>query len=270
MLITELIGYVRRNIGDPPQNFQTNSLCDGTVTWFDLPKTNINSVGLTVQIINGATTTNLNTPGDYTVDYENGQLSLTVPPPNQSILLVTGTTWALFTDTDLTPLCYDAVHQHCFGQTLTSRFRDRFGFITYRDMPKDLDNLPRMEEPLVSTLATINVLWVLATDTSTDVDISTAEGTNINRAQRYQQIMGHISDLTESYQTYCGELNVGLFRSETLNLRRVSKWTGRLVPIFRDREYDDHRWPTRELPQIDRRDEDNSGIPSPIWQSSGP
>lgn len=270
MLITDLISYVRRDIGDPPENFQTNTLCDGATTWFDMPKNNINPTGLVVQLVTGAGLQTLNVGTDYTVDYENGQLSLIVPPANQATLIVTGQAWQLFTDNDLTPLLYDAVHQHCFGQTITERFRDRFGFITYRDTPKHLTNLPRMEEPLLTQLAVINVLWVLATDTSTDVDIQTAEGTSINRGQRYEQIMRQIDALTERYQQWCGELNVGVWRMETLNLRRVSRWTGRLVPIFRDREYDDHRWPVRELPQIDRRDEDNSGIPSPLWQSQGP
>jgi hypothetical protein len=270
MLIADLISDVRRDLGDPPQNFQTNSLCDGLTTWFDLPKVNINPVGLSVQVILGASNTTLNLGPDYSLDTENGQLLLTAAPGNGSILLVTGTSWSLFTDEDLTPLMYDAVFQHCFGQTITKRFRDRNGFITYNDMPKTLDNLPRMEQPLVTTLALIDVLWVLATDTSTDIDIHTAEGTQIDRGERYEQLMKHINALTERYQMWCGELNVGMFRSETLNLRRVSRWTGRLVPLFRDREYDDHRWPIRELPQIDRRDEDNSGIPSPLWQSSGP
>lgn len=270
MLITDLITYVRRDIGDPPQDFQTNALADGLTTGFDLPVNNINPTGFLVQLLanNSLTTLALNT--DYTLDATNGQLTTTVPPPNGAQLIISGTFWRLFSDDDLTPLLYDSVHQHCFGQTITERYRDRFGFITYRDTPKHLANLPRMEEPLLTQLSVINTLWVLATDTSMDVDLHTAEGTDIPRGQRYSQIMQQIEAMTERYQQWCGELNVGVWRMETLNLRRVSKWTGRLVPIFRDREYDDHRWPIRELPQIDRRDEDNSGIPSPLWQSQGP
>lgn len=270
MLIADLISYVRRDVGDPPEYFKTDSLCDGTTLWFDLPKVNINPDGLLVQYVFNSSLVTLNLNTDYTADYENGQVILTVPPPNGAVLIVTGTAWQLFTDTDLTSIMYDSVHQHCFGQQITERFRDKFGFITYRNTPKHLDNLPRMEEPLLTQLAVINTLWVLATDTSTDVDLHTAEGTDIPRGQRYSQIMQQIESLTERYQDWCGQLNVGTWRMETLNLRRVSRWTGRLVPIFVDREYDDHRWPVRELPQIDTRDQDNSGIPSPLWQSQGP
>ena len=130
-------------------------------------------------------------------------------------------------------------------------------------------NLPDIEEPLLVMLSTINVLWTLANDAATDTDISTAEGTTIDRLGRYQQLIGHIAELTERYERYCGQLNVGLFRNVSVKLRRVSKTTGRYVPIFEDREYDDARWPVRELPPIDNDDLDDSGIPSPLWNSMG-
>ena len=74
--------------------------------------------------------------------------------------------------------------------------------------------------------------------------------------------MNQISAMTDRYQEFCGQLNVGVFRMETLQLRRTSQTTGRLVPIFEPREYDDPRWPQRELPPIDKRNVDNSGNPS--------
>ena len=73
--------------------------------------------------------------------------------------------------------------------------------------------------------------------------------------------MGQIGALTERYQQLCGQLNVGIYRAETLQLRRTSYTTGRLVPDYAAREYDDHEWPRRQLPPIDRRNEDNSGMP---------
>jgi hypothetical protein len=109
----------------------------------------------------------------------------------------------------------------------------------------------------------------MAIDSSTDVDISTAEGTNIERSQRYSQLMGMIDELTVHYMQFCGQLNVGLFRNETLSMRRVDQTTGRLRPIFRPREFDDHRFPVRLLPEIVTRNQDNSGYNSPIWNGMG-
>jgi hypothetical protein len=201
----------------------------------------------------------------YTLDGVNGMLQFNTPIPNEATIIVTGQAWGMFSDMDLTTILDDATRQHCMGQTITERYRTSEGFITYRDAPKTLANLPALEENLVVTLADIDALWILATDAATDVNIQTAEGTNIDRSARYSQLMTHIQNLRQKYEVWCGQLGVGLFRSEVITIRRVSYTNNRLVPIFREREYDDHRYPVRELPQIDRRDEDTSGIPSPVW-----
>ena len=204
-------------------------------------------------------------PYVYTLDSVNGTLIMNQPLPLNATLVGTGQAWGMFTDNDLSSIIYDAERQHCMGQSLTERYRNSEGFITYRDTPKTMANIPKIEENLLVTLADIDAMWILATDAVTDVNVETAEGTNIDRSARYNQLMQHIEALREKYQLWCGQLGVGMFRIETLNLRRVSRTNNRLVPLFRDREYDDHRYPVRELPQIDRRDEDNSGVPSPIW-----
>lgn len=270
MLLSDAIGRVRRDIGDPLQNFRTTTTGDGLITWFDLPRQNVDPDTLVVEIINsGSSVTTLHTPADYTLDSVNGQLALNAPVPSGSTLQVIGNSWSLFTDAELTDIVTDSVYQHVFGHTFTDRHRDALtGAITYKNQRVTLDTLPVMEEPLIVMLSDINALWILATDAATDVNIQTAEGTNVDRSARYTQLMGHIQALSGRYQEFCGQLNVGLFRTETLNLRRVSKTTGRLVPIFTDREYDDHRWPQRQLPQIDTRNEDISGIPSPLWNGS--
>jgi hypothetical protein len=205
----------------------------------------------------------------YTLDSVPGKVTTSSPIPAQSTLIVTGQAWRMFTDTELNDIIYTAVRKHCQGQTLTERYKTgQNGFITYRDTPKDLSNLPKQEESLVVTLADIECLYILATDSVTDVNLQTAEGTNIDRSARYNQIMGHINALWDWYNLQCAQYNVGMNRIESLQVRRVSRTTGRLVPVFRDREYDDHRYPERELPQIDRRDTDTSGVPSPIWNGS--
>lgn len=201
----------------------------------------------------------------YTLDSTHGVLLLSQPLPLNAAMVVRGQAWGLFTDAELQTIVDDATHQHCQGQLLTERYKGVEGFITYRDTPKRLSNLPKMEENLVVTLADIDALWILATDAATDVNVSTAEGTSIDRSARYEQLMTHIQNLQEKYRMWCGQLGVGMFRPETLHMRRVSYTNNRLVPLFRDREYDDHRYPVRELPQIDRRDEDASGVPSPWW-----
>lgn len=269
MLLADAIRRIRLEVGDPLQPFLTSSLGDGFTSLYDLPKQNIDPVTLSVTVVNGATTTVLNPNTDYTVNTELGYLQLTNPVPNGATLITEGNAWGMFTDDDLTLFVNDSVSQHCNNRFIKERIRTSQGFIAYKDMPMNLSNLPMIEEPLIIMLCTINVLWTLANDASTDADIVTAEGTIVNRTARYQQLMNHINDLQYRYERYCGQLNVGVFRSETLRLRRVSRTTNRLVPVFVSREYDDHTWPERVLPPIDKPWTDESGIPSPLWNAQG-
>ncbi|UXX94003.1 hypothetical protein N7U49_21590 [Streptomyces sp. AD2-2] len=180
----------------------------------------------------------------------------------------------LFTDADLETYIGDAMQQHAYGRSLVTRYRDAHGFIRYDHEPFTLENLPAVEEPLVAYLTAINCLWTLATDAATDIDISTAEGTFVPRTQRYRQLMQHIGDATSGlqgrYNTLAQQLNVGLGRIEMFTLRRVSRTTNRLVPVFQEREYDDSSMPQRLLPPIDGQEyADESGVPSPPTRACG-
>lgn len=209
------------------------------------------------------------TSSAFALDPVVGQLVLGLPILLNATLIVVGCAWSLFSDYELATIAMDSTRQHVFGQEIVERYQDARGFYDYREEAKSLQNLPAIEEPLVEMLTTINAFWALSNDAASDSNVQTAEGTNIDRTSRYRQLMEQIQALTARYQDYCGQLNVGLYRSETLNLRRVSRTTGRLVPLYKDREYDDHRWPTRMLPPVDHRYDDNSGLPSPFYGSSG-
>lgn len=269
MQIQDVINRVRLEIGDPYQPFKTSTLGDGMTNLFDLPKQNLDTNSFTITIINGTTITDLNPNIDFIVNQELGMVQLTNPVPNGANLIMQGNAWAMFTDDDLTTFINDSINQHCYNRFVEERLRTAQGFIAFRNMPMTLMNLPVIEEPLLIMLSTINVLWVLANDMATDTNVQTTEGTNIDALGRYRQVMDHIQELQDRYERYCGQLNVGVFRMETMKLRRVSRTTNRLIPIFTDREYDDHSWPTRELPPVDEHNQDDSGIPSPLWNAQG-
>jgi hypothetical protein len=209
------------------------------------------------------------TASAYAIDTVNGQIFLGTPVPLNSTLIIVGSAWSLFSDYELAIIAMDSTRQHVYGQEINERYLDARGFFSYREEAKTLQNLPAIEEPLVEMLTTINAFWALANDAASDSNVQTAEGTVIDRTTRYRQIMEQIQGLTSRYMDYCGQLNVGLYRSETLPLRRVSRTTGRLVPLFKDREYDDHRWPVRQIPPVDHRYDDNSGLPSPWFANWG-
>lgn len=201
----------------------------------------------------------------YTVNKTLGKIMLGCPAPLNSILIVSGSSWSLFSDEELCTTIAHSILQHTYAQDMVERYRDAHGFIDYRETPKMLQNLPAIEEPLIVMLSVINVFWTLANDAATDSNIQTAEGTSVDRTTRYEHLMNQIQAMTGRYQDYCAQLNVGLYRWETLPVRRVSYTTGRLVPLFKSQEYDDWHWPKRLIPPVDARNEDNSGVPSPMW-----
>lgn len=262
----DMINRVRVELGDTGAPFSDTFLGTGMVSTYDL--TDFNIWNETVTWIHNQSPVVLVKGTDYAMNYQEGRIFLTgapAPLPQGDTLVVSGYSGGMFSDDELTDFINDAVLQHANGRTVKTRFKDSNGFIKYVTVPMDLNNLPEIEGTLVALRATIDALWALATDASTDIDISSADGTTVPRSQRYQQLREQIDAMTARYNQLCAMLNVGLNRIEMSKIRRVSKTTNRLVPIFEDREYDDYDLPRRQLPPIDARDEDSSNLSSPIF-----
>lgn len=151
---------------------------------------------------------------------------------------------------------------HANGRTVRHRYRDEHGFIRFSDEPMTLEALPAVEELPLALLVAANCLWVFATDAAGTTDVDTAGGTHVDRRGRYEQLINQIALVEDRYREICASLNVGLERIEMFDLRRVSRTTGRLVPIFKAQEYDDYSLPVRKIPPVDSRNEDDSNIPS--------
>jgi hypothetical protein len=94
-------------------------------------------------------------------------------------------------------------------------------------------------------------LWDIAVGLSQQHDVHTPDGVTIPVAQTFQQIMSMINALQAQYMSLTAALGVGLYRITMSRLRRVSRTTKRLVPIYRSKEYDDLTWPQRSLPNVD-------------------
>lgn len=262
----DIINRVRIELGDTGAPFSDTFLGTGMISTFDLTEFNIWNE--TVTWIRNQSPVILTKNTDYTMNYQEGRIFLigaSSPLPQGDTLVISGQASGMFSDEELEDFINDAVLQHTNGRTIKTRFKDSNGFIKYAIVPIDLSNLPDIEGTLVALRATIDALWALATDASTDIDISSADGTTVPRSQRYQQLREQIEGMTERYQQLCAMLNIGLNRIEMSKIRRVSKTTNRLVPIFEDREYDDYEFPRRQLPPIDTRDEDESNLSSPIF-----
>lgn len=259
-----LIKSVRLELGDTLEPFRDSFRGTGDKDDYNLPARNVTAV--TVFTVGGDDSiTVLTEDTDYTVNYVEGIITFTVPPEQDALYVVEGTANGIFTDDEIRHFLDGALAQHLKSRTVQTRYRDGHGFIKYDRKQMELEDLPAEEEILVTLLTTIEALWALSTDASTDIDITTSEGTHIPRGQRWRQLLAQIDVLTDKYNTLSLAMGVGLMAPETLTMRRTSRSTGRLVPIFEPREYDENGPPIRKLPPRGNRDEDPDGPLSPYW-----
>lgn len=263
----DILARVRKELGDESEPFRQTYRGTGTQNQYDLPVERVDATGLTAYTVDANNVDKTLVLGtDFTLDADNGIIQLTTPLATDVLLVVEGTAFGMFTDEELTQYVRDAILQHTYGQNETIRYRDGHGFIRYDRVAKTVDSLPEVEELPVSLLAAVNAMWALYADAATDIDVTTSEGTHIPRSQRFAQLTTAIEAITARYQNICAMLNVGLYKIEVSNLRRVSLTTNRLVPLYVEREYDETTWPTRITPEIDTRDQDKDGPPSPAYQ----
>ena len=232
----------RMMLQDTGTPFAATIQVDGISSVFDLPVESISSTTQPVVAFNGSIIKyNAATPA-YTIDYKHGVIAFpNALTPTGATLAVQGTTYDYFDDDEVAQAVTDAFNLHVDDQ-------DPLPVI---DPVPGQPSISSNEEYLVSILAAVELLWFRSTDASQTIDIHTPEGVFIPRSERFRQIMDQIQALQQQYKSMAGALGVGLWRIQVLNQRRVSLTTNRLVPIFRDQEYNHPYtgfYPTAALP----------------------
>ena len=231
----DLTYRVRLELGDQPQQFTFTATGDGSTIDYTLPCKPIDLCTLVVSV-NG---TPIPYPTGYTLEADVGVVHFVTPPPADSAILITGSKFRYFTDDDICLFINTAIEQHTYNRT------DSFGSVV------NIRSIPAVEEYPLAILAVIEALWVLATDAAFDINITAPDGVIIPRAQRYQQLTSIIAQRWEQYRTLCAQLNIGLWRIEMGTLRRISRTTNKLIPIYMPQEIDDARRPERVYLQND-------------------
>jgi hypothetical protein len=234
-LLADLLSRVRLEIGDQQKQFTFSSTGDGTTKDFYLNAKPVELTNLYVTVAGVA----IAYPTGYTLEGGLGALHFVTAPAANAAIKVTGTANRYFLDSELSRFITTAVTQHTNNRT------DAFGSTV------NLASIPPVEEYPLAILASIEGLWALATDAAFDINITAPDGVMIPRSQRYQQLTGIIAQRMEQYKQLCSALNIGLWRLEMGTLRRVSRTTNKLVPIYMPQEIDDSRKPERIYLQND-------------------
>ena len=234
-VLSDLVSRVRLELGDQPVQFTYKATGDGTTKNFTLECKPVDPTTLSVTV-NG---TPMPTPTNYTLEKDIAVVHFVTAPTANSSIVITGLHYRYFTDADISTFISTAISQHTYNRT------DSYGSVV------SISSIPPVEEYPLSILAVIEALWVLATDSAFDININAPDGVVIPRAQRYQQLTSIIQQRWEQYKQLCAQLNIGLWRIEIGTLRRVSRKTNKLVPVYMPQEIDDSRRPERVYIQND-------------------
>jgi hypothetical protein len=228
--LLEVAAGVRQRLRDFPRYFEISEGPLNTLT-IRLPHPLVTATSLQVYSVAGDPVTSALT-GDWVLDERNGLLKLTDEALLQSNVVVAGYYHTWFTDSDLLQAAHDVITE-----------------VTY-DSEDTIDTLSDVETEVVEIGAVVRALWSLSIELALDIDVSTPEGMFIPAHQRYTQVLQMMQHWESEFETKSASLNMGLGKLEQFRLRRVSYTTGRYVPVYRDREFDDPRWPERLYPVI--------------------
>jgi hypothetical protein len=231
--ISSLVDRVRMELGDMGKTFVTQFVADGTTNRFKLHYSPLDAT--TVVVTAGGT----DISSTSSVEEASGVLVTDTVPTDGTEMTVSGIYYRYFTGAELTQIVNNALASH------SAKHVDSLGrAIT-------VETLPLIEEYPVAVYATSLALYTLATDSSFDIDIQAPDGINIPRSERYRQLMEMVNVRKAQYQELCVNLGIGMFSIDVFTFRRVSKATGRYVPVYKPQEVDDRSYPQRshiELP----------------------
>ena len=171
---------------------------------------------------------------DYTLHRREGKVYFTNPPTTGEVYIAEGEFSKHFSDEEIELFVKTAFDMHTRGRN------PKIGYSA----------LPSHEVLLVAILAQIEALWVLKASSAYEINIHAPEGMFIPRGQRFEQLNMFLREVEARYKELSAAMGVGLYAVEMFNLRRVSRTTGRYVPVYLDREFDDTRPPQRVYPTI--------------------
>jgi hypothetical protein len=197
-----------------------------------LPHPLINGDVLSVYLYDATVPVPTSLTTDWQLDARNGILKLTDNASLGKRVIINGYHYSWFLDSDL------SFHAN-----------QVWGEMSYYD-DMSLAGLQPAEAEVVMMGTVVHALWSLSIELALDIDVYTPEGMNIPARQRYTQVLQMLGQWEAEYQSKASMMNMGLGGLSQFRLRRVAYMTGRYVPVYIDREFDDPRPPERVYPEI--------------------
>ena len=222
----------RTLLRDFPQFFEVDHGPLNTLT-IRLPHPLVSASTVGVYIVDTTVTPATTTPtAAWQLDERNGLLKITDATALGKRILATGYHFNWFLDSDL-----DFFANQIWGE------------MSYYDNMK-LVGLEAAQVEVIQLGTVVNALWSLLVELALDIDVSTPEGMFIPARQRYTQVLQMMQGYEAQYTDKASMMNMGLGGLSQFTLRRVAYLTGRYVPVYVNREVDDHSPPVRIYPPI--------------------
>ena len=218
---------LRYEIGDISRSFVESFQGDGITKRYQLSVAPVQGSSLVIKV------DSVDVSNYASVEEQSGMVVLAVAPTAGASISISGTAFKYFTVAEIEQYINTAFVQHAHSTTDSNGSR------------ATMLSLAGIEEYPLVLLASTMALYTLATDAAFDIDIISPDGVSIPRSERFRQLSEMINSRKEQYRELCNLLNIGLHRIEVFNLRRISRLTNKLVPIYRPQEIDDASLPQR-------------------------
>lgn len=251
--LESVMSGARSYMRDHPRFFSAAISSTGLTRTFKLPHVNVLPFGLYVVASDGSTAATgvhdsatfnpSDTTFSYVIDEREGLLRIAKQRTGGGFngnwaFNIEGYFYEWVADTDLRFFANNIIAEHAYH---------RADFC--------IDDISDLEEDAMSLGTACEAFWSLLAEYSRDIDINTPEGISVPATQRYRQVEDLLfsgNGLLAKYKEKAHMLGVGLDRIEVFTLRRVSRTTDRLVPVYKPREWDDASRPVRVFPPIDQ------------------
>lgn len=212
------VQLARNYLRDFPKFFQVN--VDAVGRTYELGNPNIDADSLWVATVVGSTVTEL-TSSQYSLDVRNGIIRLASTPASGAKLMVEGYYYEWLLPADLEFYAERSINFH--KPTINIPLEQANGAV--------LD--------VIGLGALVEALQALMTEFARDIDVMTSESIHIPGSQRFRMLQSLCQQWEVEYRKHANNLNIGPEKIDQFSLRRVSRTTNRLVPLYQVKEIGD-------------------------------
>lgn len=210
-----VVEVARTYLRDFPKFFQVNF--DAIGRTFELGQPNVDISTIWVASVVGANVTPL-TSADYSIDARNGIVRLATTPVANSKIIIEGYYYEWVLPADLEFYSKHSINYH----------KPTINVPLEQANPAVLD--------VIGIGALLEALQALMTEYARDIDVMTSESIHIPGSQRFRMLQSLCQQWELEYRKRANNLNIGPERIEQFSLRRVSRSTNRLVPLYKAKE----------------------------------